>query len=118
MVQINEPKIANNNIKVQRLHECIRYESNQSVEIALKCNYDNCYKIINKDIYVKIREYRPNRRYKRGGKRLKTVFRKLAQQHNTLNINNLINISCDDRGSNINRDNIQIALINVQSLRS
>ena len=41
----------------------------------------------------------------------------MAQQHNTLNIKNLINISCDDRGSNSNRDNIQIALINAQSLR-
>ena len=42
----------------------------------------------------------------------------MVQQHNTLNINNLINISCNDLGFNGNSDNIQIALINAQSLRS
>ena len=103
---------------MQRVHECIRYERGQLIEIAIKCKYDNHYKIINKDICVKIREYRLNRRYKRGGNRLKTTFRKITKQHNTLNINNLINISCDDRGSNSNRDNIWIALINAQFLRS
>ena len=111
-------KITNSNIKVQRVHECIRYERDQLIEIALKCKYDNCYKIINKDICVKIGEYILNRRYKSEGKRQKTAFRKLAQQHNTLNINNLLNISCDDRGSNSSMDNIKIALINAQSLRS
>ena len=118
MVEINEPKIRNNNIKVQRVHECIKYEKDQLIEIMLKCKQDNQFKIINKDICVKIREYRLNRRYKRGGKRLRTAFRKLVQQHNTLNISNLVNISCNDRGSNSNRDNMQISLINAQSLRS
>ena len=116
MVEIDEPNISKN-IKVQGVHECIKYERDQLIEIALKSEYDNCYKIINKDICVKIREYRLNRRYKREGKRLKIAFRKLVH-HNTLNISNLINISCNDRGSNSNRDNIQIAFINAQFLRS
>ena len=42
----------------------------------------------------------------------------MVQQHNTLNIDNLINISCNDLGFNSNSDNIQIALINTQPLRS
>ena len=46
MVEINEPKITNSNIKVQRVHECIRYERDRLIEIALKCKYENCYKII------------------------------------------------------------------------
>ena len=54
MVEINEPKIRNNNIKVQRVCECIRYEWDHLTEIALKCKHDNHYKIINKDICVKI----------------------------------------------------------------
>ena len=41
MVEINELKITNSNIKVQRVHECIRYERDQLIEIALKCKYDN-----------------------------------------------------------------------------
>ena len=117
MVEIDESNISNNNIKVQRVHECIKYERDKLIEIVLKCKHDNCYKIINKDTCVKIREYRLNRRCRRGGKRFKTIFRKLVQ-HNTLNISNLINISCNDRFSNNNRDTIQIALINAQSLRS
>ena len=76
MVDINEPKTSNNNNKVQRVHECIKYERDQLTETALKCKHDKHYKIINKDTCVKIREYRLNRRYKRGGKRHKTAFRK------------------------------------------
>ena len=42
----------------------------------------------------------------------------MVQQHNTLNLDNLINISCNDLGFNSNSDNIEITLINAQSLRS
>ena len=117
MAEINESKSNKNNIKVQRVHECIKYERDQLIEIALKCKQDSCCKIINKVICVKIREYRLSQRYKKGGKRLKITYRKLVQQHNTLNINNLINISCNGLGSNSNRDNTEIALISAQSPR-
>ena len=117
MAEINESKI-NNNIKVQRVHKCTKYERDQLIVIAHKCKQDNHCKKIYKETCVKIREFRLNQRYKRGGKRLQTTCRKLVQQHNTLNIDNLINISCNDLGFNSNSDNIQIALINAQSLRS
>ena len=116
LVAINEPKTSNNS-KVQRVHECIKYERDQLTKIALKCKHDKHLKITNKDTCAKIRECRLNRRYKRGGKRLETTFRKSEQQYNTFNKSNLINISCNDKGSDRSRDDIQIALINAQSLR-
>ena len=79
MLEIDEQNISNNDIKVQRVHECIKYERDQLTEIVLKCKHDNCCKIINnKDTCVKIKEHRLIGRYKRGGKRLKTAFRKLV----------------------------------------
>ena len=52
MVEINEPRFRNNNIKVQRICECIKYERDELIEIALRCQHDNHYKIIKKDICV------------------------------------------------------------------
>ena len=97
----------------------MKYEREELIGIAHKCKQDNQYKILNKETCVKIRNYRLNRRYKREGKKLKTVYRKLIQQHNTLNIDNLISISCNDLcfNSDSNSDNMQIAVINAQSLR-
>ena len=44
----------------------------------------------------------------------------MIQQHNTLNIDNLVSISCNDLGFNSGRnsDNLLIVLVNAQSLRS
>ena len=44
----------------------------------------------------------------------------MTQQHNSLNIDNLVSINCNDWGSDRDRnsDNMLIALVNAQSLRS
>ena len=60
MEEIKESKIISNNINVQKVYECIKYERDQLIEIAHKCKQDNQYKIINKETCVKIREYRLN----------------------------------------------------------
>ena len=57
MAEIKESKTINSNIKVQRVHEFTKYEKDQVIEIAHKCNH--C-RIINKETCVKIREYRLN----------------------------------------------------------
>ena len=120
MEETSELKIISSNTNSDRIHECIKYEREELIGIANKCKQDNRYKILNKETGVKIRNYRLNRRYKRGGKRLNTAYRKLIQQHNTLNIDNLISISCNDLGFNSDRnsDNMLIVLVNAQSLRS
>ena len=56
--EIKESKIISNNINVQKVHECTKYERDQLIEIAHKCKQDNQYKIIHKEACVKIREYR------------------------------------------------------------
>ena len=38
MAELNESKINNNNIKVQRVHECTKYERDQLIEIAKNAN--------------------------------------------------------------------------------
>ena len=113
MEETSELKIISSNTTSDRIHECIKYEREELIGIANKCKQDNRYTILN------IRNYRLNRRYKRGGKRLNTAYRKLIQQHNTLNIDNLVSISCNDLGFNSDRNshNMLIVLVNAQSLR-
>ena len=96
--------------------ECIKYEREKLIGIASKCRQDNRYRILNRETCVKLRNFRLNRRYKRGGKRLNISYRKLTQQHNTLNID----INCNDWGSDRDwkSDNMLIVLVNAQSLRS
>ena len=120
MEETSELKIISSNTNSDRIHECIKYEREELIGIANKSKQDNQYKILNKETCIKITNYRLNRRYKRGGKRLNTAYRKLIQQHNTLNIDNLVSISCNDLGFNSDRnsDNMLIVLVNAQSLRS
>ena len=120
MEETSELKIISSNTNIDAINECIKYEREELIGIANKCKQDNRCKILNKETCVKIRNYRLNRRYKRGGKRLNIAYWKLIQQHNTLNIDNLVSVSCNDLGfsSDRNSDNMLIVLVNAQSLRS
>ena len=120
MEETSELKIISSNTNSDGIHECIKYERDELIGIANKCKQDSQYKILNKETCVKIRNYRLNSRYRRGGKRLNIAYRKLIQQHNTLNIDNLVSNSCNDLGFNSDRnsDNMLIVLVNAQSLRS
>ena len=120
MEETSELKIISSNSNSDGIHECIKYEREELIGIASKCEQDNRYKILNKETCVKIRNYRLNRRYKRGGKRLNIAYRKSIQQHNTPITDNLVTISCNDWGvnSDMNSDNMLIVLVNAQFLRS
>ena len=120
MEETSELKIISSNTNTDGINECIKYEREELIGIANKCKQENRYKILNKETCVKIRNYRLNRRYKIGGKTLNIAYRKLIQQHNTLNIDNLVSISCNDLGFNSDRNsgNMLIVLVNAQSLRS
>ena len=103
--------------------QCIKYEREELIGIASKCMQDNRYRILNRETCVKIRYCRLNRRYRRyrrGAKKHNIAYRKLTQRHNSLNIDNLVSINCNDWGSDRDRnsDNMLIALVNAQSLRS
>ena len=119
MEESSEFKMISSNINRDGNHECIKYEREELIGIASKCRQDNRYRILNRETCVKIRNFRLNRRYKRGGKRLNIAYRKSIQQHNTLNIDNLVSINCNDWGSDSDRnsDNMLIVLVNAQSLR-
>ena len=66
MEETSELQITSSNTNSHRIHECIKYEREKLIGIALKCKQDNWYKILNKETCVKIGNYRLNRRYKRG----------------------------------------------------
>ena len=123
MEESSELTRSSGNINRDGNQQCIKYEREELIGIASKCMQDNQYRILNRETCVKIRYFRLNRRYRRyrrGGKKCNIAYRKLTQQDNSLNIDNLVSINCNDWGSDRDRnsDNMLIALVNAQSLRS
>ena len=93
MEESSELTRSSGNINRDGNQQCIKYEKEELIGIASKCMQDNRYRILNRETCVKIRYFRLNRRYRRGGKKRNIACRKLTQRHNSLNIDNLVSIN-------------------------